>query len=809
MSAPESREALSGRRWILDIVAMIALFTVPILVFWPLFGGARFFLGAYGGLVIGLTIAAAGALWRWHILVLTPVTIVVYFLFGGAFALPATTIAGVVPSLETLRQLAAGSVTMWKSFLTTVTPMAVEDGHLLVPFATLLVAAVVGGSLALRVAPAAWAMLPILASVVLAIVLGSPSPPAWLPYALGAAFIAVAIAWLAIREAWSPRFAAVSIAGLAGRGATGGAGTRFAAGIAIVAVAAGAGFASQAVAPQNEVREVARDTIIPPFRLHDYASPLQSWRSIVRDHPTSDEPLFSVAGLPEGARVRLAVLDGYDGLVYNVADSGDGQSSDFLPLRSGMAEGAEGTPVSVEISIEQYSGPWLPDLGVVDVIAFAGAGERVDELRRGTFVNEETGTALVTGGLRQGDRFTVSAVLPDVPTADEVGDAPFAKVPLPTIQSPPGDAASVAADIIDEADDAVEGALQPYARAKALEEWLQNSYFSHGLSKEDTGRSEDDPQSRAGHGAQRIGQLLSSDQRVGDDEQYAVAMAIMARALGMPARVVMGFHADENDPDVDPFIASGATVHAWVEVAFDGHGWVAFDPTPAEDNVPEEISESPRQEPRPQVLQPPPPPQEPADEPPLVPNEREQDEEEEPLLSPIAWQVIVVGGISLLAVALLLAPFLIVAAIKLAQRRRRLRAVDPSDRIAGGWHELVDRAADLGAYRGTALPEGATRHEEASTVASRFHEPRVAALAAEADARVFAPVDPTDEEVSAYWHDVDEVVGSMRQKSTAWGRFRARLSLRSIAKNSPIRRGLRRLREKVADTREAVSEKEA
>ena len=76
-------------------------------------------------------------------------------------------------------------------------------------------------------------------------------------------------------------------------------------------------------------------------------------------------------------------------------------------------------------------------------------------------------------------------------------------------------------------------------------------------------------------------------------------MALMARELGIPAVVMMGFHAGEGDPDVrDPFVASGATVHAWVEVAFEGFGWVSFDPTPPEDNVPEEITESPRQVPR-------------------------------------------------------------------------------------------------------------------------------------------------------------------------------------------------------------------
>ena len=59
---PRAREPLSARRWILDLSAMLLLFTVPILVLWPLFGGARFFVAAYGALAIGLALAAARTL---------------------------------------------------------------------------------------------------------------------------------------------------------------------------------------------------------------------------------------------------------------------------------------------------------------------------------------------------------------------------------------------------------------------------------------------------------------------------------------------------------------------------------------------------------------------------------------------------------------------------------------------------------------------------------------------------------------------------------------------------------------------------
>ena len=58
--------------------------------------------------------------------------------------------------------------------------------------------------------------------------------------------------------------------------------------------------------------------------------------------------------------------------------------------------------------------------------------------------------------------------------------------------------------------------------------------------------------------------------------------------------------------------------------------------------------------------------------------------------------MIAIAGFSLLGIALVLSPFLIIAGIRLSKRRRRLRLSDPSDRIAGGWNELVDRATDLG-----------------------------------------------------------------------------------------------------------------
>ncbi|MEU4803321.1 DUF3488 and transglutaminase-like domain-containing protein [Actinosynnema sp. NPDC023587] len=64
-------------------------------------------------------------------------------------------------------------------------------------------------------------------------------------------------------------------------------------------------------------------------------------------------------------------------------------------------------------------------------------------------------------------------------------------------------------------------------------------------------------------------------------EQYASAMAIMARSVGLPARVAMGFTAGFPTGDAQTITTQDA--HAWVEIYFPGHGWMVFDPTPLSD----------------------------------------------------------------------------------------------------------------------------------------------------------------------------------------------------------------------------------
>ncbi|MFW8745697.1 transglutaminase-like domain-containing protein, partial [Mesorhizobium japonicum] len=143
----------------------------------------------------------------------------------------------------------------------------------------------------------------------------------------------------------------------------------------------------------------------------------------------------------------------------------------------------------------------------------------------------------------------------------------------------------------------VQGKTTPGSRLlAAIDGMRQEGYISHGLSGSE-------PASRSGHAADRISELFTARQMIGDAEQYAVAGALMARQLGFPARVVFGF-APSQTGDVT---VSGADVSAWIEVDTAQYGWVAIDPVPQVRPIPQETPQDPNKVARPESIVPPPP----------------------------------------------------------------------------------------------------------------------------------------------------------------------------------------------------------
>ncbi|MDR2323069.1 MAG: transglutaminase-like domain-containing protein [Microbacterium sp.] len=762
---------LTLRRTLVDLAAVALLLGVGVVGWWPSFAGGSYLPAALGGLLLGLGIALLCA-WRgWGILIVAGFTLLAYFVFGGALALPSTTILGVIPTGETLGGLAAGAVTSWKAMLTTVAPVAVGDGYGLVPFLSALVLTTVAASLALRLRRPTWALIPAGVHLVLVIAMGVPQPA--VPLVQGVVFAIVAVAWLALRGLGGSADAAVSVDADGSRSHALRR-RRLLAGAAVLVVAALAGTGAAAATTLAEPRHVFRDVVLPPFDVHQYASPLQAYRGYVKDH--RKDSLFTVKGLPEGARIRIGTMDDYNGVVYDVSDKGVGSSGAFGPIRDAMSADATGSVAHLQFTMDQYSAVWVPDAGQVQKFTFGGSD--ADALRRGAYYNESTGTAVAISKLRKGDTYTVDTTIPKTWSDKELEGLDFGTVSMPKQVEGPEKLSALASDVVADA-------KTPIAQVRALvKKFSEEGFFSHGL--------EGEALSRAGHTEERISTLIGGEQMIGDDEQYAVAMTLAARSLGIPARVVMGFYPDKGKTGT--FSANGDNLHAWVEVNFAKAGWVAFDPTPPKDKVPQDQITKPKVVPKPQVLQPPPPPQEPVDLPPTVPDQRGAQDGPNNLLG-IIGAVLAIGGSVLLALAILAAPFIVIGAWKATRRRKRRAAEQTADRISGGWDELTDRAVDYGAR----IPAGATRAEEARTVATALTVPAVTVLADHADAQVFGPSEPTEEDVDAFWQEVDGIVAGLGKDAKWHRRLLARLSLRSLLGGSRLSAGVQGLRDAASE----------
>jgi hypothetical protein len=269
-----------------------------------------------------------------------------------------------------------------------------------------------------------------------------------------------------------------------------------------------------------------------------------------------------------------------------------------------------------------------------------------------------------------------------------------------------------------------------------------------------------------GHSPRRLGAgFVLTTPTVGNDEQYAAAMALMANRLRVPARVVVGAVLP------DDRVVEGKDVTAWVELRAADGTWHILDtdrfmshrPPPRErdpggqrpDRIfPEQTPDdrSPEQRPEPKKS---------PDQRPQQPEDAsDPGAEAEP--GPDLWPW--------LALVLLLAVPGVVPALKWWRRRQRLGAARVSERYAGAWLELVDQARDLG----RPVPSGLTRPAEARVL------DRGAALAEEADLKIFGADDPDPREAEAFWALVRDERAGLTAGYSPWQRVRAALSLASL-----------------------------
>lgn len=279
--------------------------------------------------------------------------------------------------------------------------------------------------------------------------------------------------------------------------------------------------------------------------------------------PQNIEVLTLRSSAPSAPYLRAATLSSFDGRVWVPDDRQTtpiGTGSGFGSVA--VAAGIEVAEYTTRVRITTLQSTWLPV--PFPAVAVDGLSTNWAAMPSNRTVVGDTGT---TAGLSY-------EVLTDVPrpTLEQVRE-------LRSQGTLPGDAAAEIPaglpDIVRSlAREVTAGQSTDYDRLAALQRWFRGSDFTYSLSAPVQ-------QGYDGTGAEAVEQFLRV--KAGYCVHFASAFALMARTLGMPSRVVVGYLPGTSTTTMQGgqtvYSVSSAQLHAWPEVYFDGLGWLGFDPT--------------------------------------------------------------------------------------------------------------------------------------------------------------------------------------------------------------------------------------
>jgi transglutaminase-like putative cysteine protease len=416
-----------------------------------------------------------------------------------------------------------------------------------------------------------------------------------------------------------------------------------------------------------------------------------------------------------------------------------------------------GASYDYDISVTSLQNPYLPlPYPITDLADRSGLGSA-------WHLDPDTGVAFSQGAPATGLKYRVIALQPNLRAAD-LRDATvppgqfWPQLALPSGLSP---------EVATLAQQAVAGSDTNYDKALALQRWFTtDGGFRYSTSV------------RSGADADYLAEFLR--ERIGYCEQYAAAMAVMARTLGIPSRVAVGFTQGSRLDD-DTWQVTVHDAHAWPELWFGGIGWVRFEPTPRSDAtvVPPDYAPVPAGGANPGQAG--------ADSRALSRLEGFNKEAAPPATRGVPGPLVLLMAVLACAgLALLGWPML----RRAVRRRRRLHARSYVDMVNGAWAEVADTAVDLGQpWSVTSTPRQA-----AERLARGMTPPAAAALGrirAQVEQVRYAQERPHDERAAAVRADVrrvrSELIGRVRWQTRLIGycsppseRRRQRSSMRSM-----------------------------
>lgn len=260
--------------------------------------------------------------------------------------------------------------------------------------------------------------------------------------------------------------------------------------------------------------------------------------------------------------LRVLTVSGFEGEDWAPTDTEETASIDAPITPEGLRDDVPRLVEKVTVSIETLRSQWLPV--PYPVASLDGVGDGwLQDVQDGSIRGDTT--------TRAGDQYDVQALRLE-PDPQLLLDAPIAtgldqylSVPEDVPESVGATAAQVTA-----------GDTNAYDRARSLQAFFRSSQFTY---------SEDTP-AEEGYDGDGVGVLDAFLKiREGYCVHFASAMAVMARQLGIPSRLAIGYQpgtvVPSQDSDVAAYRVMSSDLHSWPELYFEGVGWLPFEPTPS------------------------------------------------------------------------------------------------------------------------------------------------------------------------------------------------------------------------------------
>jgi transglutaminase-like putative cysteine protease len=488
---------------------------------------------------------------------------------------------------------------------------------------------------------------------------------------------------------------------------------------------------------------------------------------------TLAQPLFNVrSNDPSPGYLRLTSLDQFDGDTFSPSKLEQPESAEVS--RGIAVSPLRGRTVHTDVAVRALAVHWLPVPSQVTDVQVAGDWR----------YDAPTSTVFSSRSDTRNLDYSVESVHPDPDPAaleeaasNDPSVSSYLKLP------------SIPADVRDLTQRVTGTAVSTFDKALAIQRFLTSAPFVY------------DTTIPAGSGTKALESFLLHDHR-GFCQQYASAMAVMARIVHIPARLAVGFTHGDLQAD-GSWLVTTKDAHAWPELYFNGFGWLPFEPTPRRDGQatppPYTVVHNPSGNKQPSTG-----PganqkgkngQSPAAR---SKNQRLDDNADaacvpgavpppaRPAPSHHTRRIVLLVLLALLGV-LLIAPSIVHAAVS---RRRWARTAAPADRATAAWAALRAGAIDARVPWVDGLSPRATarllRIEAAGLAPAEL---RALDRVVEAVQRAWYAADPSSNRSDGLRDDVEEIRAALFSESTTGERFVLRAWPRSTLRDARVALG--------------------